>query len=54
VVDGGMPAPDTATPDSIRAELAQNGFAVESLWNDLTGTPYAEPSDWIGVVARRQ
>lgn len=39
------------TPDSIRAELAQNGFAVQGLWSDLTGTPYAEPSDWIGVAA---
>jgi SAM-dependent methyltransferase len=41
------------TPDTIRAELEAGGFAVESLWSDLTGTPYAPASDWIGIVARK-
>lgn len=41
------------SPDTIRAELEQGGFQVESLWGDLTGTLLAEDSEWIGVVARR-
>lgn len=40
------------TPETIRAELEANGFAVESLWSDLTGTPLQPDSEWIGVVAR--
>ncbi|MHB1294859.1 MAG: SAM-dependent methyltransferase [Anaerolineae bacterium] len=40
------------TPETITAELARGGFAVEGLWGDLCGTPYREESDWIGVVAR--
>ncbi|MGB8645297.1 MAG: SAM-dependent methyltransferase, partial [Anaerolineae bacterium] len=39
------------TQERIRAELQANGFSIQSLWSDLTGTPYAEPTDWIGVVA---
>jgi hypothetical protein len=23
------------------------------VWNDLTGTPYAEGGEWIGVVAQK-
>lgn len=41
------------TPDTIRSEIQANGFKVESLWSDLTGTLYYEKSDWIGVVARK-
>jgi SAM-dependent methyltransferase len=41
------------TPDAIRAELEASGFAVESLWSDLTGAPYQPSTEWIGVVARR-
>lgn len=41
------------TPETIRAELAGGGFVVESLWSDLTGTPYTPGSEWIGVVARK-
>jgi SAM-dependent methyltransferase len=41
------------TPETIRAELEAAGFAVESLWSDLTGTPYTPDSDWIGIVARK-
>jgi SAM-dependent methyltransferase len=40
------------TAETIRAELEANGFEVESLWNDLTGTPHEPTSFWIGVVAR--
>lgn len=40
------------TPETITTELQASGFKVESLWGDLTGTPYREDSEWIGVVAR--
>jgi SAM-dependent methyltransferase len=38
---------------AIAAELEGNGFEIEGVWGDLTGTPYTEESEWIGVVARR-
>jgi SAM-dependent methyltransferase len=38
------------TPETITAELSQAGFSVESLWGDLTGTPYTPESEWIGIV----
>jgi SAM-dependent methyltransferase len=41
------------TPESIADELSQAGFSVESLWSDLTGTPYRDESEWIGLVTRR-
>jgi SAM-dependent methyltransferase len=41
------------TPESITDELSQSGFSVESLWGDLTGTPYTPGSEWIGLVASR-
>ena len=41
------------TPESITDELSQAGFAVESLWGDLTGTRYTPGSEWIGLVASR-
>ena len=41
------------TPETIRAELAAGGFEIESLWGDLTGTPYTPDSEWIGIVARK-
>jgi SAM-dependent methyltransferase len=41
------------TADTIRAETESNGFILESLWSDLTGAPYCENSDWIGVIGRR-
>lgn len=40
--------------DSITAELSAGGFEVQSLWGDLSGAPFAEDGEWIGVVARRQ
>lgn len=42
------------TAEKIRAELEVNDFIVESLWGDLTGAPYQEESDWIGIIARRR
>ena len=42
------------TPKTITNELAQNGFAVESLWGDLTGKPYTPQSEWIGLVTDKK
>ncbi len=41
------------TAPRIRAELEENGFSVQSLWGDLTGSVYESSSDWIGVIACR-
>jgi hypothetical protein len=41
------------TPGAIKAELEAGGFAVQGVWGDLTGTTYAEGSEWIGVVAQK-
>jgi 2-polyprenyl-3-methyl-5-hydroxy-6-metoxy-1,4-benzoquinol methylase len=41
------------TPQSISDELSAGGFVVESLWGDLTGTPYTPDSEWVGVVTRK-
>lgn len=40
-------------PETITAELQAGGFTVESLWGDLTGMPYTEGSQWIGLVTRK-
>lgn len=40
------------TRETIIAELEAGGFTVENVWNDLTGTPYSEDTEWIGIVAR--
>lgn len=37
----------------IQAELAEHGFHVVSMWDDLTGTPQSDNSEWIGVVAQK-
>ena len=42
------------TPEAITNELAQNGFAVESLWGDLTGTFFTQESEWIGLVTYKK
>ena len=39
--------------DSITRELTRAGLRVDSLWNDLLGTPFSEGGDWIGVVAQK-
>jgi SAM-dependent methyltransferase len=38
------------TPERITDELTANGFAIAALWGDLTGAPYTDESDWIGLV----
>ncbi len=42
------------TPETIAAELTQGGFEMLGSWGDLTGAPYLEDSQWIGVVARKR
>jgi len=42
------------TPESITAELAENGFTVESLWGELTGQPYIPESEWIGLITHKE
>jgi SAM-dependent methyltransferase len=42
------------TPETISKELEQGGFIVESLWGDLTGQPYTDESEWIGLITRKQ
>jgi SAM-dependent methyltransferase len=39
-------------PQRITDELNANGFEVVALWGDLTGAPYTDESDWIGIVAK--
>ena len=39
--------------ESITEELEEGGFNVESVWSDLTGTPYQKDTEWIGVAARK-
>jgi hypothetical protein len=41
------------TSESINIELSQGSFAVDSLWSDLTGQPYAPDSEWIGVITHK-
>lgn len=42
------------TPETIAAELAQGGFVVEHFWGDLTGQPYTEQSEWIGLITSKK
>jgi SAM-dependent methyltransferase len=42
------------TPATISAELEKGNFSVESLWGDLTGQPYSEESEWIGLITRKR
>ena len=39
------------TPDRITDEITAHGFTIAALWGDLTGAPYTDESDWIGIVA---
>ena len=41
------------TRETITTELEAGGFAVQSTWNDLAGTPFSEDTEWIGVVTRK-
>lgn len=38
---------------TITDELEQAGFVVQSVWNDLLGTPFTENTEWIGLVAQK-
>jgi len=40
-------------PQLITTELTQNGFLLNGYWNDLSGSPYREDTQWIGVVAQK-
>jgi SAM-dependent methyltransferase len=42
------------TPETIRTELEQGNFIVESLCGDLTGQPYTEENEWIGLITRKR
>ncbi len=42
------------TLETITVELETCGFTVQSAWSDLTGTPYADDTEWIGLVTQRQ
>lgn len=37
--------------DTITGVLKKNGFKVDKVWNDLTGSQYSEDGDWIAIVA---
>ena len=39
---------------TITAELERGGFSVQSVWNDLLGTPFTEDTEWIGLVTYKQ
>lgn len=39
--------------ETITRELENGGFIVRSVWGDLTGQPFSEDGDWIGVVAQK-
>ena len=41
------------SPESIRQELAQGGFAVKALWSSLKGDAFREDSQVIGVLCQR-
>ncbi len=42
------------TPESITTELMAGGFTVESFWGDLTGQPYTQDSEWIGLITHKE
>lgn len=42
------------TPESIASELEAGGFEVLSIWGDLTGMPYTDDTEWIGIIARKE
>lgn len=39
--------------ETITRELDSGGFTVQSVCSDLVGTPFAEETEWIGVVAKK-
>lgn len=41
------------TRETIAEELTEAGFVVQSVWNDLMGTPFTEDTAWIGLAAQK-
>lgn len=41
------------TRTTITDELENGGFTVKSVWSDLTGTPFTDNAEWIGVIAQK-
>lgn len=41
------------TRETITGELAEAGYVVCGVWNDLVGTPFSPDTGWIGLVARK-
>jgi cyclopropane fatty-acyl-phospholipid synthase-like methyltransferase len=39
--------------ETITKELTEAGFVVQSVWNDLIGTPFTEDTAWIGLVCQK-
>jgi SAM-dependent methyltransferase len=37
--------------ETIVAEMEAAGLVVQSVWNDLIGTPFTDDTEWIGIVA---
>lgn len=42
------------TSESIIQELNDGGFTIESIWGNLTGAPYKENTEWIGLIAQKK
>lgn len=42
------------TRETIIRELEAGGFEVQSIWNDLLGTPFTESTDWVSVITRKE
>ena len=42
------------TPDTIKLEFAQNGFAIDSVYSDVAGTSYTTDSTDFAVIASKQ
>lgn len=40
--------------EEISGVLISNGFSVQDTWSDLTGEPYKNNSEWIGIIAKRK
>ena len=38
--------------ETITRELAEGSFTTISAWNDLTGTPYTQDTEWIGLITQ--
>lgn len=41
------------TKESISELLEKHGFQVQEVWSDLTGAPYADSTELLGIVAKK-